>query len=153
MKCIDHELVVLVPPELIWQVEIAGWQAITRDHIGWIRYEQVGRRLGRKPDHGHTVLQARIEPPEVAERAGAAQHDVPARRDLESKAEITPPIRTIGEEMREQTMLKIGKPGDRRKRLTPAKEAGGLKYDVDMPHAELCYRTAVEPKYKRVEEL
>src|SRR6516165_4964404 len=91
----------------------------------------------------------RIERPKVAQRTVAAQQDASARRDLRAKAEIAPPSRRHGEQMRQPVMLKIGKPRDRRKPQTPTEKAGGLEHHVDARGAKRGGGRTIKPECDR----
>src|SRR6202042_1300913 len=73
----------------------------------------------------------------------AAEHDVPAAKDLRAKTEIALPIRAKAEKFRKVPVLKVGDPRDPGKRKTPAIELGALKEHVDAMLAKCVRRGSI----------
>ena len=137
---------VLVPPELVRQIEVSRRQAVFRQDLGSIRGQQFGRGLSGEADHSDVVAKSRIKSSIVGESAFAAQHDLPAGHDLGAKTEIAPPARDRRKQLRQSAMLKIRKQCDGRKRQAPAEKTRVLGHHVDAFGLKLGCRRPVKPK-------
>ncbi len=145
---VNHDLMVLVPPELVWQIEKVRRQPVMRKDVRWVRGEEVGRRLGRKPNHGDVVSQTGIEPAAVAQGAFTAEHDAAAGSNLGTEAQIALPSRGPRKELRQPAMLKIRKPCQRWKRQPPAEEPRGFEHEIDAARPEFGRGRAINPRRK-----
>src|SRR5579863_2251550 len=54
-QSVNHDLMIVVPPELVWQIAELQRQPIMREYVSRIRGQQLGRRLCRKPDYRNVV--------------------------------------------------------------------------------------------------
>src|SRR5690349_2615924 len=103
---------ILVPIELVRQIEIPLGQFVFYQDRGDIAGEERGFGLGREADHRNFIGHTRMIFPKIGQSALAAQEDVTARHDLSAKAKFAAPTSSTREQLRQLSMLKIRKPGD-----------------------------------------
>ena len=85
-QCIDNYLVVLVQIELIGQIKEFHGQAVLLDNFKWNRSQKRRRWLSSEPNYGDLTSRPGIVLSIVAEGTFAAEHEAPARCNLDAKA-------------------------------------------------------------------
>ena len=126
----DYATVVLVSPELVWQIEEASRQIVGVDNLPQSILRRSGWRGYRKSHHVQLGRASRIESLAIPPGRFAAKHDLPSGEHLRLEADLPLPIGEARKELRHMTMLKVGNPSESRASEAPTEELRGLEDQV-----------------------